>query len=74
MNRSFILALEVTARSVPGDITRTPRPFICWKKPADATFRMKKTHSIGFTSVPPICCEHTHTRSRVPGCAGFQPA
>ena len=52
MNRSFTLALGVTARSLSGDITRTPRPFICSKKPADATFRMKKTHSIGFTSVP----------------------
>ena len=33
-------------------MTRTPRPFICSKKPADFTLRRKNTHSIGFTSVP----------------------
>ena len=29
-----------------------PTPFICSKKPADLTLRMKNTHSMGFTSVP----------------------
>ena len=38
--------------SLSGEMTRTPRPFICSKNPADLTLRMKKTHSIGFTSVP----------------------
>ena len=33
-------------------MTRTPRPFICSKKPADLTLRMKNTHSMGRTSVP----------------------
>ena len=50
--RSLTVALGVTARSASGEMTRTPRPFICSKKPADLTLRRKKTHSIGFTSVP----------------------
>ena len=52
MKRSLILALGVTVRSLSGEMTRTPRPFICSKKPADFTLRRKNTHSIGFTSVP----------------------
>ncbi len=52
MNRSLDLALGLTTLSLSGEMTRTPRPFICSKKPADLTFRMKKTHSIGLTSVP----------------------
>ena len=34
MNRSLTRALGVTVRSLSGEITRTPRPFICSKKPA----------------------------------------
>ena len=52
MKRSLTFALGLTARNLSGEMTRTPRPFICSKKPAERTLRMKNTHSIGFTSVP----------------------
>ena len=52
MKRSLERALGVTTRSLSGEMMRTPRPFICSKKPADLTLRIKKTHSIGLTSVP----------------------
>ena len=52
IKRSLTLALGLTTRSLSGEMTRTPRPFICSKKPADFTLRRKNTHSIGFTSVP----------------------
>src|SRR5574340_1414244 len=49
---SLALASGVTALRSSGLMTRTPRPFICSKKPRDLTARMKKTISTGLMSVP----------------------
>jgi hypothetical protein len=37
MNRSFDRALGETTLNLSGEMTRTPRPFICSKNPADFT-------------------------------------
>ena len=52
MKRSLARAVGLTDRNWFGEMTRTPRPFICSKNAADRMLRMKNTHSMGFTSVP----------------------